>query len=138
MKVRNVNNLEFIKCIQVLTENGICYSTNNFLAPNLSTRFRKQLLVNHIYSTFIQYSSQYFKNKPPAYDPFYKNYKLHDVRFGNLFDGDMTYSFIGFEMAITIYLHSPYDFMNIARGLGYSTEVGRVHFAHHNSKSKLQ
>ena len=45
MKVRNVNNLEYIKCIQVLTENGICYSTNNFLAPNLSTRFRKHFFI---------------------------------------------------------------------------------------------
>ncbi len=36
-KIRNINNLEFIRSVQTLTEYGICYTTNNFLAANLST-----------------------------------------------------------------------------------------------------
>lgn len=72
LKVRNVNNLEFIRATQILTEYGICYTTNSLLALNLSTTL---LMENRLL--------------PP--DPFYKKYNLHDVRFGNLFDGDMTF-----------------------------------------------
>lgn len=68
----------------------------------------------------------------------YKSHKLHEVRFGNLFDGDLTYSFIGFNscrrkkillkqktkvsilLAISVFLHSPYEIMNIARGLPWT------------------
>lgn len=103
-KVRNVNNMEFIRTTQILTEYGICYTTNSLLARNLSTRLLME-------------------NKIMPDDPFYKNQKLHDVRFGNLFDGDMTYSFIGFPSAITVYLHSPYETMNIARSIGYTSEA---------------
>ena len=104
MKVRNVNNLDFIRSSQILTEYGICYTTNNFLAVNLST-------------------SVVLDNEPLKDDPFYKKSVVHDVRFGNLFDGDMTYSFIGFPSAVTIYVHSPYDTMNIARSIGYTAEA---------------
>lgn len=104
LKVRNVNNMEFIRATQILTEYGICYTTNNLLAVNLSTAL---LMENRILPE----------------DPFYKKSTLHDVRFGNLFDGDMTYSFIGFPSAITIYLHSPYETMNIARSIGYTQEA---------------
>lgn len=104
LKVRNVNNMEFIKTTQILTEYGICYTTNSMLALNLSTAL---LLENKIWPE----------------DPFYKKTKLHYVRFGNLFDGDMTYSFIGFPSPITIYLHSPYETMNIARSIGYTIEA---------------
>lgn len=45
------------------------------------------------------------------------------MRFGNLFDGDMSYSFIGFPSAIVIYLHSPYEIMNIARSIAYTNEA---------------
>jgi acid-sensing ion channel, other len=38
LKVRNVNNLEFIRSLQTLTEYGICYTTNNFIAPKLTPR----------------------------------------------------------------------------------------------------
>jgi len=38
LKVRNVNNLEFIRTLQTLTEYGICYTTNNFIAPKLTPR----------------------------------------------------------------------------------------------------
>lgn len=103
-KVRNVNNMEFIRTTQILTEFGICYTTNNLLALNLST-------------------SLLMENKITPVDPFYNKVKLHDVRFGNLFDGDMTYSFIGFPSATTVYLHSPYETMNIARSIGYTSEA---------------
>lgn len=72
LKVRNVNNMDYIRVTQILTENGICYTTNSLLAWNLST-------------------SLLMENKLPPHDPFFKKYTLHDVRFGNLFDGDMTY-----------------------------------------------
>lgn len=45
------------------------------------------------------------------------------VKLGNLFDGDMTYSFIGFPSALTVYVHSPYETMNIARPIGYTAEA---------------
>lgn len=98
-KVRNVNNLEFIRVIQVLTEYGICYSTNNYLATNLST-------------------SLLLEKKMPVDDNFYKKVKLHEVRYGNLFDGEVTFSFIGYRTPITIFMHSPYETMNVARPIG--------------------
>jgi hypothetical protein len=103
-KVRNVNNREFIKTTQVLTEYGICYSSNNYLAINLST-------------------SMLLQNKAPIVDAFYRKVKLHEVRHGNLFDGEVTYSFIGFKDAITIFMHSPYETMNIARPIGYTKDA---------------
>lgn len=39
LKVRCVNNLEFIRSMQILTEFGICYTTNTFVGPNLTPRF---------------------------------------------------------------------------------------------------
>lgn len=39
LKVRCVNNLEFIRSMQVITEFGICYTTNNFVAPKLTPRY---------------------------------------------------------------------------------------------------
>lgn len=105
-KVRNVNNLEFIQVFQILTEYGICYSTNNYLAINLST-------------------SLLLEKKMPTDDPYYKKVKLHRVRYGNLFDGEVTFSFIGFRTAITTFMHSPYETMNVARpvGSGYSHDA---------------
>lgn len=104
VKIRNVNNMEFIKTTQILTEYGICYTTNHLLALNLSTAL-------------------IMENKIVPDDPFYKKQTLHDVRFGNLFDGDMTYSFIGFPSPVTVYIHSPYETMNIARSIGYTNEA---------------
>lgn len=100
-RVRSVNNLEFIKVFQVITEYGICYSTNNYLAINLST-------------------SLVLDNKIPTDDPIYKKFNLHYVRYGNLFDGEVTYSFIGFKTPIAIFMHSPYEMMNIGRSVGYT------------------
>lgn len=31
-------NQEYIRCEQILTEQGICYTSNNFLATNLSAK----------------------------------------------------------------------------------------------------
>lgn len=98
-KVRNVNNLEFIRVIQVVTEYGICYSTNNFLSYNLST-------------------AMLLENRMPTDDIYYKKTKLHYVRYGNLFDGEVTFSFIGFKSAMSIFMHSAYETMNIARPVG--------------------
>ncbi|XP_062551534.1 sodium channel protein Nach [Armigeres subalbatus] len=38
LRVRNQNNLEYIRSDQTLTEYGICYTTNSFIARNLTTR----------------------------------------------------------------------------------------------------
>jgi acid-sensing ion channel, other len=99
--IRNINNMDFIRVTQTLTENGICYTTNNLLAVNLST-------------------SHLIRNKPPIENPYYSDKNVFDVKQGNQFDGDITYSFMGFGSAISIYLHSSYDTMNIARSFGYS------------------
>lgn len=37
-KVRSLRNVNFVRCEQILTEQGICYVTNNFLSSNLSTK----------------------------------------------------------------------------------------------------
>lgn len=104
MKIRTINNLDFIRASQILTEFGICYMTNNFLTRNLSM-------------------SYLMEKKLQSDESFMKKSTIHDVRFGNLFDGDMTYSFIGFPSAITVYMHSPYETMNIARSIGYTAEA---------------
>lgn len=119
LKVRNVNNMEFIKTTQILTEYGICYTSNNLLALNLSTALLME-------------------NKILPDDPYYKKTKLHDVRFGNLFDGDMTYSFIGFPSPVTVYLHSPYETMNIARSIGYTSEAYEVNLFMNNLYSSIR
>lgn len=41
--------------------------------------------------------------------------RIETVKHGNLFDGDLTYVFSGFNRLVTIYLHSPYEIMNIAK-----------------------
>ncbi|KAG5680649.1 hypothetical protein PVAND_010143 [Polypedilum vanderplanki] len=103
-KVRNRNNQEFIRVTQILTEYGICYSTNNFFTYNLSTAYL-------------------LDNKMPIDDDFYLNVKLNNVRYGNLFDGEVTYSFIGFKTPISIFMHSPYETMSVARSVGYTQEA---------------
>lgn len=37
-RVRAFRNLDFIGCEQILTEQGICYTSNSFLASNLSAQ----------------------------------------------------------------------------------------------------
>lgn len=41
--VRSIRNHEFIQCEQVLTEHGICYTTNSFIAKNLSAKYAQVL-----------------------------------------------------------------------------------------------
>ncbi|XP_053691956.1 sodium channel protein Nach [Sabethes cyaneus] len=103
-RVRTLANLEYIRTLQTLTEYGICYTTNSLIAPNLTT-------------------SQLLKGHPPDEAYFYLNHKVHDIRFGNLFDGDITYSFIGFDGPISVFYHSPYETISIARYLPYSNEA---------------
>lgn len=38
MQVRAFRNKQFIRSEQILTEQGICYVANNFLASNLSSQ----------------------------------------------------------------------------------------------------
>lgn len=37
-KIRTISNQEFILSVQTLTEFGICYSTNSYIARNLTVR----------------------------------------------------------------------------------------------------
>lgn len=37
-RVRAYRNRQLIRCEQILTEHGICYTANSFLASNLSTK----------------------------------------------------------------------------------------------------
>lgn len=106
MKVRTFTNMSFIDSYQTLTEYGICYTTNNMLAFNLSTAL---LMENRIQTE----------------DPLYKNSKLNGLKAGNMFDVDSTssYSFIGFSSAISFYLHSPYETMNIAQGFDSTNDT---------------
>jgi acid-sensing ion channel, other len=105
-KVRNSNSQDYIKVTQVLTEHGICYTTNNMLAVNLSSSF---MIANKV--------------GPVDEDYIASGKKVYDVRFGNLFDGDMSYSFFGFNSGIIIYMHSPYEIMNIARSIAFTNEA---------------
>lgn len=38
LRVRAFRNLDFIGCEQILTEQGICYTSNSYLASNLSAQ----------------------------------------------------------------------------------------------------
>lgn len=53
-KVRTVYDTTFCKTEQVLTEMGICYTTNNYLASDLSTRYRKIFGI-YLYSYFYNF-----------------------------------------------------------------------------------
>uniref|UniRef100_A0A182QP75 Sodium channel protein Nach n=1 Tax=Anopheles farauti TaxID=69004 RepID=A0A182QP75_9DIPT len=96
LRVRTQSNLEFLRTYQTLTEYGICYTTNSFISSNLT-------------------ASLLLTGKQPPPDDFYSTRVVHNVRYGNLFDGDITYSFIGFEPPISIFYHSPYETLNIAK-----------------------
>ncbi|XP_049548324.1 sodium channel protein Nach [Anopheles darlingi] len=95
LRVRTQSNLEFLRTYQTLTEYGICYTTNSFISSNLT-------------------ASLLLEGRAKPLDHFYSTRVVRDVRFGNLFDGDITYSFIGFEPPISIFYHSPYETLNIA------------------------
>uniref|UniRef100_A0A8W7P7G8 Uncharacterized protein n=2 Tax=gambiae species complex TaxID=44542 RepID=A0A8W7P7G8_ANOCL len=96
LRVRTQSNLEFLRTHQTLTEYGICYTTNSFISSNLT-------------------ASLLLTGRELPLDDFYSTRTVHNVRYGNLFDGDITYSFIGFEPPITIFYHSPYETLNIAK-----------------------
>lgn len=40
-RVRAYRNRQLIRCEQILTEHGICYTANNFLAANLSAKLMR-------------------------------------------------------------------------------------------------
>uniref|UniRef100_A0A182NBU8 Sodium channel protein Nach n=1 Tax=Anopheles dirus TaxID=7168 RepID=A0A182NBU8_9DIPT len=96
LRVRTQSNLEYLRTYQTLTEYGICYTTNSFISSNLT-------------------ASLLLTGRQPPPDDFYSTRVVHNVRYGNLFDGDITYSFIGFEPPISIFYHSPYETLNIAK-----------------------
>lgn len=42
------------------------------------------------------------KREPNKPNPHYPQEAIFDVRYGNLFDGDLTYSVLGFDTPITV------------------------------------
>uniref|UniRef100_A0A336KHS0 CSON009699 protein n=1 Tax=Culicoides sonorensis TaxID=179676 RepID=A0A336KHS0_CULSO len=104
-KIKNINDLEPIAVVRTLTDFGICYTTNNFLSNNLSTSF----LLSNIYPDMEKYH--------------YDVDKIMYVKHGNIFDGHLTYNFNGFNRLITIYLHSPYEVMNVAKPMGTTPDT---------------
>lgn len=112
-RARAYRNRQSIRCEQILTEHGICYTANNFLSSNLSTKLR------HLQFLFLFYSfcnslnspkrSHVFRllltgveSMPPVVDSFFENRESIEVLAGNLFDGDMGYNMVGFADHITV------------------------------------
>ncbi|XP_063708633.1 uncharacterized protein LOC134837197 [Culicoides brevitarsis] len=104
-KIKNINDLEPISVVRTLTEFGICYTTNSYVSANMSTSF---LLSNQF---------------PDMERYYYDVDRIKIVKYGNLFDGHLTYNFNGFQKLITIYLHSPFEVMNVAKSMGTTPDT---------------
>jgi acid-sensing ion channel, other len=98
--VRSVSGEKFLYVFQVLTENGICYSTTNHVARSIST-------------------ASLLQGKDPFPD---KNDSITEVRKVNIFEGDVNVNFLGFSTDVQSYFHSSYEILNVARGLGWTNE----------------
>ncbi|CAD7086027.1 unnamed protein product [Hermetia illucens] len=104
-RVRNMNNEDHIHVEQILTEYGICYLTNSYLSEGLSAQY---LITG---------------KGPDVNEVEAEMGIIHRVRHANMFDGEVAYNFIGFKGAISIFIHGPYETMDIARNYGYTTEM---------------
>lgn len=111
-RVRAYRNRQLIRSEQILTERGICYVGNNFLASNLSA---KLFFICHEISTSIcdtistkstLFSFRYLltgvQPEPTVVDTFFENREAIEVLASNLFDGDMGYIMVGFSGSITV------------------------------------
>ncbi|CRL02236.1 CLUMA_CG015089, isoform A [Clunio marinus] len=111
--LENKMKYEYLKVTQVLTEYGLCYVTNNFLANNLSTSFLLENKISELHSSF-------------------DGKLVHDVVSANIFDGRTSFNLLGFPSPITVFMHSAYETMNIARTYGYINET--FEFTTHSSE----
>lgn len=100
--------------------------------------FCEKSLVLTLFSSFL------LSNIFPDMERYYYDIeRIKLVKHGNLFDGHLTYNFNGFNRLITIYLHSPYEVMNIAKSMGttpdtlefevFSTEMLVEPYLQHNT-----
>lgn len=99
-KVRTTVDRDYVYSEQVLTEFGICYSSNNYLLKDVAASW--QVLG---------------KPAPPVrFDRFYDNKNMFSIVAGNQFDGDVVYTHKGYNVGwIMIHVHSPYEVMDVAR-----------------------
>lgn len=99
-KVRTMVDRNFVETEQVLTEFGICYSTNTVVLYNTSAMWqmlRRQAM-------------------PLRKDQYYDDKVIYDIVAGNQFDGEVGYTSKGYNSGyIKIFLHSPYDIMDVSR-----------------------
>ncbi|XP_055919190.1 sodium channel protein Nach [Eupeodes corollae] len=97
--IKTVSDSFFIYSQQILTEWGICYSTNNYLIEKLST------------------TNLLFGEEPPK-NVYEDTENFHKTLSMNVFDGEATFNFMGFKGSIEIYVHGAYEVMNFERRLG--------------------
>lgn len=99
-KVKTMMDRDFVETEQVLTEFGICYSTNNYLLYNISTAWllRRRLA------------------PPLRFDRYYDDKTIFSIAAGNQFDGEVSITNKGYNRGfIKLFVHSPYDIMDVAR-----------------------
>lgn len=111
-KVRTTLDRDFVATEQVLTEFGICYSTNNYLLYNIS-------------------SGWLMRGRLPLalrFDHYYDDKDIFDIVSGNQFDGEVSFTNKGYNSGfIKIFVHSPYDIMDVARKDYVTREVITFH-----------
>ena len=83
IRIHAIADLWLVHCQQILTEWGICYSTNNYLIDELST------------------SNLLYGKKPPK-NPYEDTPQFHQTISMNVFDGDGIFSFTGFKGPIEV------------------------------------
>ncbi|XP_055843170.1 uncharacterized protein LOC129909987 [Episyrphus balteatus] len=99
IRLHAIINLWLVHSQQILTEWGICYSTNNYLIDELST------------------SNLLYGKKPPK-NPYEDTTELYQTVSMNVFDQDDTLSFTGFKGPIVVYVHGAHEVMNFERRMG--------------------
>lgn len=111
-KVRTTLDRDFVETEQVLTEFGICYSTNNYLLNNIS-------------------SGWLLRRKLPLamrFDHYFDDKEIYSIVSGNQFDGEVSFTNKGYNSGyIKIFVHSPYDIMDVARKDYVTREVITFH-----------
>ncbi|XP_073821256.1 pickpocket 10 [Musca autumnalis] len=103
LRIRCIDNDEYIHSRQVLTEYGLCYLTNN----NIDDR----------------YSSKYLLfGEMPEYSEYEIKHNVRRIQMGSYPDKYIDFNFIGFQSPIDVYAHSSYEVMKVDNNYGYTTE----------------
>lgn len=155
-RIRTYRNTQTMRTEQILTERGICYMSNNFLAFTLSAKY---YCGNHMWTlslSFIFYSCLCTRflltgehPAPLGVDTIDAGDGVHvlDVLYGNLFDGDMGYNMVGFQDFISVFVgndrpllfrwtrfrpfqinvHSPFETINIGKLSFYANYAFEYH-----------